>query len=177
MFVKKIGTRFHDTHARIWRQFSGAGFWRRFLVRVSLALGKTDVVGKRRQRGSRPIRAYNHEVDRIGVAGNWQWLQTAVDERRRHSRRRSAPSSTTTTLYRVIVAVPGALRGGNSSAVSSGTHCTRRWLQSDVWSRSSGSHTSHIYCVSTDSQNKYLYHVSVTVVFVWLKLSSEVTTR
>jgi len=25
--------------SEIWRQFSGTGFWRRFLVRVSLALG------------------------------------------------------------------------------------------------------------------------------------------
>ena len=36
---EKIGTRFHDTHARIWRQFSGAGFWRRFLVCVSFHKG------------------------------------------------------------------------------------------------------------------------------------------
>jgi len=34
---EKFGTRLYDRRARNRRQFSGAGFWRRFLERVSLA--------------------------------------------------------------------------------------------------------------------------------------------
>jgi len=37
---KKFGTRLYDRRARSRHQFSGAGFWRWFLERVSLALGK-----------------------------------------------------------------------------------------------------------------------------------------
>ena len=51
---EKFGTRLYDRRARNRRQFSGVGFWRRFLERVSWALVAT---------GYGKITVFNHIVE------------------------------------------------------------------------------------------------------------------